>query len=127
MGHFQKYHNTLCLPSKILHKHCFQFLMGPTMVPRENKNNAYAKFWRPNKEYYGSFESGLFKALAKQEHTSAIVDHIKATGHNIKWDHFEILASGRTDYHSKIKETLFIQELNPTLNTNLTSEKLSLY
>ena len=30
------------------------------MVPRENKNNAYAKFWRANKEYYGIFESGLF-------------------------------------------------------------------
>ena len=30
------------------------------MVPRENKNNAYAKFWRENKEYYGIFESGLF-------------------------------------------------------------------
>ena len=25
MGHFQKYHNTLCLPSKILHKHCSIF------------------------------------------------------------------------------------------------------
>ena len=25
------------------------------MVPRENKNNAYAKFWRTNKEYYGIF------------------------------------------------------------------------
>ena len=29
------------------------------MVPRGNKNNAYAKFWRANKEYYGIFESGL--------------------------------------------------------------------
>ena len=28
-----------------------------------------------------------FKALAKHEHTSAIADHIKGTGHNIKWDH----------------------------------------
>ena len=28
------------------------------MVPRENKNNAYAKFWRTNKEYYGIFEGG---------------------------------------------------------------------
>ena len=28
------------------------------MVLRENKNNAYAKFWRTNKEYYGIFESG---------------------------------------------------------------------
>ena len=28
----------------ILHKDCLQFLLGLTMVPRENKNNAYAKF-----------------------------------------------------------------------------------
>ena len=25
-----------------------------------------------------------------QEHTSAFADHIKATGHITKWDHFEI-------------------------------------
>ena len=56
--------------------------------------------------------TGHFKALAKQEHTSAIADHIKATGHYIKWDHFEVLASGKTDYHCKIKETLFIQKLS---------------
>ena len=56
--HFQKCHDTLCLPSKILHKHCFQFLLGLTMALRENKNNAYAKFSRANKEYYGIFESG---------------------------------------------------------------------
>ena len=62
-----------------------------------------------------------FKALAKQEHASAIADHIKATGHNITWDYFEILASRKTDYYCKIKETLF------TLNTNLTSDKLSFY
>ena len=68
-----------------------------------------------------------FKGLEKQKHTSAIADHIKATGHNIKWDHFEILASGKTDYHCKTKETLFIQELNPALNTDPTSDKLSLY
>ena len=44
IGHFGKYHNTLCLCPQILHKHCFQFLLGITMVPRENKNNANAKF-----------------------------------------------------------------------------------
>ncbi len=37
IGHFQKYHNSLCYPSKILHKHCFA-------VAREIENNAYAKF-----------------------------------------------------------------------------------
>ena len=63
-----------------------------------------------------------YRALAKQEHTSAIADHIKATGHNIKWDHFEFILSGKTDYHCKIKEILFMLELNPTFNTDLTSE-----
>ena len=37
------------------------------------------------------------------------------------------LLSGKTDYQCKIKETLFIEELNPTLNTNLNSDNLSLY
>ena len=31
------------------------------MVPRENKNNAYAKFWETNKEYYCIFQSGLLQ------------------------------------------------------------------
>ena len=31
-----------------------------------------------------------FKDLAKNDNTSAIADHVKATGHNIKWDHFDI-------------------------------------
>ena len=30
------------------------------MVPRENKNIAYAKFGGTNEEYYGIFQSGLF-------------------------------------------------------------------
>ena len=38
-----------------------------------------------------------FKSLTENDHPSAIADHITATGHNIKWDHFEILASGKTD------------------------------
>ena len=34
----------VCHP-KILHKHCFQFLLGVKMAPRETESNAYAKFW----------------------------------------------------------------------------------
>ena len=49
------------------------------------------------------------------------------TGQNIKWGHFDILASGKTDYHCKIKETLFIQELKPDFNVNVSSEKLMPY
>ena len=59
IGHFGKYHNILCLSPHILHKHCFQFLLGLKMAPRENKNNAYAKFGGTNKEYYGIFRTGL--------------------------------------------------------------------
>jgi len=44
MDNFGKYHNTLCLSLQILHKHCSQFLLGLTMLPKENKNNAYEKF-----------------------------------------------------------------------------------
>ena len=59
MGHSGKYHNTLRLSPKILHKHCFKFLLGLTTVPRENKNNAYAKFGGTNKEYYSIFRNDL--------------------------------------------------------------------
>ena len=31
--------------SKILRKHCLQFLLGVKMAPRETEDNAYAKFW----------------------------------------------------------------------------------
>ena len=69
-----------------------------------------------------------FKSLTKNDHSSAIADHISATGHNLnKWDHFEILASGKTDYHCKIKETLFIQDLQPAFNVKISSKKLMLY
>ena len=44
---------TVC-HSKILHKHCLQFLLGVKMAPRETENNAYAKFGVKNKEHYGT-------------------------------------------------------------------------
>ena len=50
-----------------------------------------------------------------------------STGRNIKWDHFDILATGRSDLHCNIKETLLIRELQPALNENVGSEKLFLY
>ena len=71
--------------------------------------------------------SGDHKLTNSNNNTSAIADHVKATGHNIKWDHFDILAKGKTDYHCKIKETLSIQELEPAFNVNIGSELLMLY
>ena len=51
------------------------------------------------------------EALVKNDHTSVIADHVKTTGHNIKWDHFDILASGKTDNHCKIK-VVFHRRMN---------------
>ena len=51
-------------------------------------------------------KSEHFKALTKSGQASAIADHITSTGHDIKWDHFEILATGRSDVHCKIKQSL---------------------
>ena len=45
----------------------------------------------------------------------------------LKWDHFEILATGRSDMHCKINESLFIRDLKPALNENVCSEKLYLH
>ena len=60
-------------------------------------------------------------------HASAVAEHSISTGHNIKWDHFEILASGQCDLQCKIKETLLIRDLKPALNENVGSENLLLY
>ena len=49
------------------------------------------------------------------------------TGHRIKWDHFDILATGQSDIHGKIKEALLIRDLKTALNENIGSEKLLLY
>ena len=43
--HFNIDHNAPCLPLKILHNHCFQFLLGFTVIPREIEDNGYAKLW----------------------------------------------------------------------------------
>ena len=65
--------------------------------------------------------------LMSDNHASDIADHMTLTDHRIKWDHFDILATGRSDIHCKIKETLLIRDLQPALNENVGSEKLLLY
>ena len=69
----------------------------------------------------------MIEALAKNCQTSAIADHITSTGHNIKLDHSEILATGRSDIHCRIRESLLIKDLKPSLDENVGSEKLFLY
>ena len=65
IGRFQKYHNTLCLSFKILHKHCFYFLLGLTMfmqnfvgqtksIIEENDTKIMMKWHRHYTYYIGS-------------------------------------------------------------------------
>jgi len=68
-----------------------------------------------------------FKALTQIGHASAVAEHTIYTGQNIKWDHFEILASGQCDLQFKINEALLIRDLKPALNENVGSENLLLY
>ena len=51
---------TLCLPFKILHRHCSQFFLGITVVPRKIEENASLKKWGVNKVYYGHCENSEF-------------------------------------------------------------------
>ena len=57
-----------------------------------------------------------FKVLTQDCHASALADHVISTGHNIKWDYFDILATGKSDLQCKIKETILISELKPSPN-----------
>ena len=45
-----------------------------------------------------------FKTLTSNIHSSAIADHMTQTGHKIKWDHFDILATGQSDLHCKLRK-----------------------
>ena len=60
MRHLHISHNASFLPPKILHKHCYQFLLGRLLYPGEIKNKGYAKYWGANKVDYGRCASGVF-------------------------------------------------------------------
>ena len=60
----------VCQP-KILHKYCLQFLLGVKMAPRENENNAYAKFWGDKQRalWYVMVFSGVVNCSDCSDHT----------------------------------------------------------
>ena len=47
------------LPPKKLHNHCFQFLLGITVVLREIEDNGYAKF-------FGNKQGGVLRSMWKR-------------------------------------------------------------
>ena len=50
--HLYMDHNKSFSRPKILHNHCFQFLPGITVVPKEIEDNGYAEFWGLRKVHY---------------------------------------------------------------------------
>ena len=78
--------------------------------------------WYCNDFYIGKTKRRLhdrktehFKSLTKNDHSSAIANHVAATGRSIKWDHFAILPSGKTDYHCNIKKHRLFKTLSQLL------------
>ena len=61
-GHFRIYHNTLFYPSKILPKHCLQFLLGLT----------YDKFKRMPMQNFG----GIKKVLSNGKFESGLLNEV---------------------------------------------------
>ena len=77
-----------------------------------------ASCWNCNDFYIGKTKQRLhdrktehFKALVTRDYSSAIADHVKTTGHNMKWDHFDILTSGKLTIIVKSRRLYFVQEL----------------
>ena len=84
-----------------------QLLLSLIVAPSFRSKVVYrANCWDCNDFYIGKTKRRLrdrktehFKALTTNCHESAIADHVFLTNHKIKWDHFEILATGRSDMH----------------------------
>ena len=64
----------------------------------------------------------MSEKLIISKHSRRIVKH-----QPLRITIFEILATGRSDIHCRIKESLLIKDLKPSLNENVGSEKLFLY
>ena len=62
--HLHISHNP-CLPPKTLHNLCFWLFLGITIIPREIKDNAYAKSWGANKVYHGRCANGELEKSMK--------------------------------------------------------------
>ena len=87
--------------------------------------------------FYGGLNDLKHKICGEREKEDCVTERrstsklslklVTFTGHNIKRDRFEILASEKCDVQCKIKEILLIQDLKPALNENVGSEILFLY
>jgi hypothetical protein len=83
----------------------------------------------PNESYIG--ETSRVIETKMKEHSnskdSAVAGHIRETGHSFNLDNPDILCFESDYTKRKIKEALFIQEHNPSLNKQVLSYTLYLF
>ena len=118
-----------CNKKKRCQKSCIK-----SFLPYKDRNNRSAQqssiiyrenIWDCNGFYIGNWiklrlhgrKTELFGVLAKNDNTSVIADHVKTTGHSIKWDHFNILAKG--------KQTTIAKSKRPYLCKNMSQLSMS--
>ena len=66
----------LCLSPQILHKLCFQFLLGLTNGPKRIHKQCLCKILGDNEEYYGFFfRNGLLNFILKQTLKNMLIGH----------------------------------------------------
>jgi hypothetical protein len=65
-------------------------------------------------------------ALIKQTQ-SAVKQHENMNKHKIDWNNFKIIAKDNINYHLLVKESLLINNLNPSLNKTITSVPLIIF
>ena len=79
-----------CFSHKILHKNCFQFLRGRSLVPREIENKSYAKLCGENKLHYGEKSDSLGPKLSARTFVGLFGGTSRATTLNI-WRDIQVV------------------------------------
>ena len=81
-----------------------QFFPG-IQLKRENRNCASKALLLNEKTSSSGFcRLGVKGHMISNGHSFAIADHMSQTGHRIKWDHFDILATEQYDIHCKLRK-----------------------
>ena len=111
-------------------------------MPFNLRSNVVYKFscGRCNATYYGETcrhlnvrvgehlgISPLTGKKSKARKTTAVKDHMLFCDHIVSLDDFKILTSSNSEFHLKIKESLFISRDKPELNRNEKSLPLCLF
>ena len=81
--HFHIDHNAPCLHRRVLHNHCFQYLLGITVVPGQIEDEGYAELLWVNNVHLGLYENGEFRTTGSPCGGRTIVSRHARTGFKV--------------------------------------------